>query len=128
MPKEPGSWLFQPLENAACTQGPLESSHSMKRIGSMPRTSSANNINTAEQPAAHHPPGGGPQTPGQQSGGAHQTATGQHRSNQQHRRDQATGHEGSGPEGSVLQPLLARQNSRGVPSANGGIKATGHAR
>lgn len=114
--------------SASDKEGPLESAHSMKRIGSMPRTVSANNINTAEQPAAHQPPGGGLQTPGQQAGGAHQTAPGQHKSSQQHRHDQATGDEGSGPEGSMQLPLLARQSSKGVPSASGGVKANGHAR
>ena len=103
-------------------QAALEGAHSMRRLGSMPRTSSAKTLSSAEQPAAHHIPGGGPQTPSQQAGGANQSAAGQHMSSQPHRPDQT-----AGPEGSVQQPLLTRQGSKGLSIANG-ARTHGHPR
>lgn len=106
----------------ACMQATLDSAHSLKRMGSAPRTSSAKTLNSAEQPLPYHAPGGGPQAPSQQIGGADQTAAGQYMASQSHRPDQA-----AGPEGSVQQPLLARQGSKGL-SAAGGVRTNGHAR
>lgn len=103
-------------------QAALDSAHSMRRMGSIPRTSSAKTLNSAEQPAPNPTPGAGPQAPNQQGGGAHQSAPGQHRSSQPHRPDQT-----AGPEGSVQQPLLTRQGSKG-PSAVSGVRTNGHAR
>ena len=103
-------------------QAALDSAHSMRRMGSMPRTSSAKTLNSAEQPAPNPTPGAGPKAPNQQGGGAHQSAPGQHRSSQPHRPDQT-----AGPEGSVQQPLLTRQGSKG-PSAASGVRTNGHAR
>lgn len=113
----------------ACMQAAMGSAHSMKRMGSMPRTSSAKTLGTVEQPAPHHTPGGGPQAPGggpsapsQQAGRAQQSAAGQHRSSQSHRPDQT-----AGPEGNVQQPLLTRQGSKGLSTASG-VRTNGHAR
>lgn len=106
----------------ACMQATLDSAHSMKRTGSVPRTSSAKTLNSVEQPVPHHTHGVGPQAPSQQVGGADLTAAGQHRTSQPHRPDQA-----AGPEGSVQQPLLSRQGSKGL-SAAGGVRSNGHAR
>lgn len=111
-------------KNTRCArmQAAMDSAHSMKRMGSMPRTSSAKSLSTAEQPAPHHTPGGGPQAPSQQAGRAHQSAAGQYRSSQPHRPDQT-----AGPEGSVQQPLLTRQGSKGLSTASG-VRTNGHAR
>lgn len=106
----------------ACMQATLDSAHSMKRMGSVPRASSAKTLNSAEQPVPHHTPGGGTQAPSQQVGGADQSAAGQHRTSEPHRPDQA-----AGPEGSVQQPLLSRQGSKGLSTA-GGVRSNGHAR
>ena len=114
----------------ACLQG-TEISSNMKRLGSMPRTRSATNLNTAEQVVVHTrtSPGDAPH-PSHRSGVTqqqpgmthHQPGVTQQVPAQQHRPDQASGLDSSDGEGHQQQPSvnMSRQGSRGMPSGRAG--------
>ncbi|KAA6429701.1 MAG: phox domain-containing [Trebouxia sp. A1-2] len=95
----------------------LDSSASLKRTGSMPRTRSANSLNTA-----------GSLTPPQQPGAAHQAPPAQQRPSQQRPEVQGSASEGSDGEGRHQQPsaTLNRQGSKGLPTSN--VQRPGHTR